>query len=329
MYFWEFLLGGRASNSPFSDLGKVPQGLNNMPQMELNMTPDLFYTYANLVAVNSLPWQPSADDLADDKNISLTILPTDVDLDLEENSIYIAKVTLPTPEEGKGVTITASNLAESGTIAAIGSGSGLIPISDSDALDLCGGESEFTVVAGRGANVSALSGPSLTVTKKDPCEQIPPCIVGTWQQDAPATEGYISTDGSLQHTYRADGTFTQQYDSYVVTFNLPNQASYDVTYITSTFNGTWTVKRDPSTPGHYTVTSWGRQMDPGGVVTMDRFGRTIDITSQITEKYFSDGVPTDFQCDIDNAQNTHFTGHIHGSLTDQLGATDWSFTRVP
>ena len=93
MYFWEFLLGGQVQNSPFSDLGKVPQGLNNMPQMNVNLTPDLFYTYASLVAGNTLPWQPSADDLADAADFVADTLPPEVAVQLAAPDGGISRMT--------------------------------------------------------------------------------------------------------------------------------------------------------------------------------------------------------------------------------------------
>jgi hypothetical protein len=336
MYFWEFLLGGQIPNSPYSDVAAVTTGLNNMSQMNVDLTADLFYTYANLVAQGGLPWQPSAGDLADDKNISLDPLPADVDLDLEENSIYIASVTLPEPEEGKGVTITAENLADSGTIAAVGSGGSFTPIADGDSLDVCG-ESQLTIVAGRAApsnpGSQALSGPSLTVSLKDPCEsKMPPCLVGTWQLDVPSTMGssMVTLEGGLREAFRADGTTTEQYDNLVATIRLPNTAPNVVTYVAASYTGMTTVQRDPQTPGRYNVTSWQHEFVPGGEITSQTLGGPpVDITGELPLKFFGDSEPSVYQCDTDNAQNTHFTNYIAGPTAEQMGATVWTFTRVP
>lgn len=336
VYFWEFLLGSNIQNPPFADLPALAQSFGSDSKQFLSLTPDLFYSFAHMVDAEALPWQPAADDIADDSDLSGSTLPADVELDLEQNAIYITNVTLPELEEGKGVTVTGDGLGDTGTMVGIGSAGSFTPIADGVPFDVCG-QSDFTVIAGRAvpANVSseALSGPSLTVSLKDDCakSKLPPCIVGTWQQDVPYTSsnGYVSLDGSLLHTYNDDGSITQVYSNYVVTFNLPNEDPYYVTYVTTVFSGMMSAEPDPKIKGHYIVTDWHRQMEAGGEVTQTRYGQTNDVTSYITEKYFGDGVPVSFDCDSDDAKNTHWTSHLAGPTTESLGVTDISLTRVP
>ena len=148
LYFWEFLLGKQIQNPPFSDLPTLAQSFSNSPKQFLLLTSDLFYSYVNVVAGNGLSWQPAADVLAEEINLGLSPLPADVELGLEENSIYIATVKLPKLEEGKGVTITGDGLAGSGTLVGVGSTGLFIAIADGQPLDLCG-QSDFTMIAGR------------------------------------------------------------------------------------------------------------------------------------------------------------------------------------
>jgi hypothetical protein len=332
LYFWEFLLGTQIQNPPFSDLPTLAQSFGNAPKQFLLLTPDLFYSYVNVVAGDGLPWQPAADDLAEEKNLSLS-LPVDVELDLEENSISITTVKLPKLEEGKGVTIMGDGLARSGTIVGIGSTGSFVPIADGESLDLCD-QSELTVIAGRAvpseASSTAVSKPSLKVSLKNDCAKakIPPCLVGTWQQDVPFTGKFVSLDGTLQHTLRADGSFTQVYSNYVVTYNLPNQPSSNITYVTTTFSGNMTLEPDPKITGRYNVTSWHRHMEAGGEVIQTAGGKTRDVTSAITEKYFGDSVPSYYQCVVDSAKNSQWTGHLTGNNVEALGVTDLTFKRV-
>jgi hypothetical protein len=329
VYFWEFLLSSfHPQNTPLpADVKSLTAGFNNWPQIFLVFTPDLFYGYAQVVANNQLPWQPEADDLAEEENLSL---PDSVELDLEESSIYLVQMKLPELKENQGVSITAQNLANSGTLAAVASDGGVLPLVEGVPLDLCdkSGE-EVMVLAGRGMPVDPssmpLEGPSLDVTLKDPCE-IKACWVGTWRQDVPYTTGRISTDGVLQFTFQPDGSFVEEYQEYVVTFLNP---VYDVTYHQSTFTGSLAVQPDPNSKGGYAITSWGRQMEPGGNVTMTIGGQTTDVTADITIAYFGDGIPTYVQCATDDAKNTRLTFQISGNMVANLGAGTWTFTRVP
>lgn len=331
VYFWEFLLGSNIQTLPFGDLPTLAQSFGSDSKQFLSLTPDLFYSFADLVDAEALPWQPAADDIANDNDLSGSTLPADVELDLEPNAIYITNVTLPEQEEGKGVTITADGLGDSGTMVGIGSTGSFTPIADGEPFDVCG-QSDFTVIAGRAlpanASSTSLGGPSLSISVKDDCAKakVPPCIVGTWQSDVPYTSsnGSFTLDGSLQQTYNVDGSFTAVYTNYVVTFTANNI----FTYVSMTAHGTISFERDPKIAGRYNVTSWQPHNDPGAQITSTVGGQTTDVTDPIPETYFGDSVPTYYQCDTDDAKNSHLTQHISGPTAEQLGFTDWPFTRV-
>ena len=85
LYFWEFMLGERAPATLRDLPARRCQYLEDAADDDhVFHPPDLFYSYAPVVADNGLLWQPAPDDLAQDKQVAY--FPDDVELDLEEGT---------------------------------------------------------------------------------------------------------------------------------------------------------------------------------------------------------------------------------------------------
>ena len=319
LYFWEFMLGERLPatlrGSLPASLPDIVNGLKSLPTTITFFTPDLFYAYARVAADNGLLWQPTPDDLAQQKQAAY--FPDDVELDLEENSIVIQTVGLPSLQQGEGIQISAADFEDNGVLAGVSTGAGaLLPLTEGAPLVLCDSSiTSVSIVAGRGPE-SGLGGATVNVSKLDACTPPPnptsagapaSCIVGTWNISFPPTgpwQRIQPTGGTYQFTFNPDGTYRQQMQDYKLT--IAGSAGSSVTNLVVT--GKYDVRADPDVANRYEPTQWTFAVQPGAneIITLDDGVQySGDVTQDWAALLNEFGAPPEyFTCDQNTSSNT-------------------------
>lgn len=340
LYFWEFMLGERV---PASLKGALPASLpdfvnvlKTLPTTITFFTPELFYSYAQVAADNGLLWQPTPDDLAQDKQVAF--FPDDVELDLEENAIVIDKVSLPSLQAGEGIEISAEDFGDNGVLAGVSTGGGaLLPLVEGTPVQLCDSSiASLTIVAGRGpqsapaeatasfARVTSCTPPPVTRGAGGPA---PSCIIGTWDIGVPAMEPWRRIQpagGTFQFTFNADGTYRQQMQNY--TLKAGGGAGSSVTNLLIT--GKFDLQADPQVANRYEPKQWTFAVQPGAneIITLgDGEQYSGDVTQDWGALVDEFGKPPEYvTCDQGDG------GNVNASLFMKYNGTEvaWPLTRA-
>ncbi len=327
MYFWEYVFG---SSSGVSESGfpAAPDGLNALPDLTALFTPDLFFDYAQVVALNGLAWQPNPDTLTDDN--SLFSLPQDVELDLEINSIVLTGIDLPELDPlqpGQGVKIEPRNLAVNGVRAALVVGGGFIELADGSPIEVCAEEAgdSLLIAAGRGPAMALLEAPTVALSRIQECKQreestLPACIVGTWNMTVSPALG-LTQSGLYQFTAHPDGSLTWVADDLAM-----GPATFDMQ-----MTGHMAAEPVAGSPGRYRVTAFAQQLAEGSRLIVTVNGREMDLTETARQSFDSLGemvvYPTFFTCQTAAANNPVVNFLVEN--TDAMGDVALILTRVP